>query len=216
MAPTDDDPSSSPPQLRGPPPGATAPPDHVVNGKPQIYEIFNAGRSEERRFPSGPAAMTTAAGATASSSAAPPGSSPSSQGVTKQQQHAPSFTEGVQSIKSDDFFRIHKIPCARSGFMTGIAAGAVVGMGRFVFGARIGRATNWAFGSFMLGSIVQWEVCQYQVRQEKVGMARVIEVMDRKQAEKKAQAQEAVARRRREAEEKAKEEEARKRWYKFW
>lgn len=100
--------------------------------------------------------------------------------------------------------------------MTGIAAGAVVGMGRFVFGARIGKATNWAFGSFLLGSIAQWEYCQYQVRQEKAGMARVIEVMDRKQAEKKAQAQEAAARRRQQAEEKAKEELAKKRWYKFW
>lgn len=82
--------------------------------------------------------------------------------------------------------------------------------------ARIGKATNWAFGSFLIGSIAQWEYCQYQVRQEKAGMARVIEVMDRKQAEKKAQAQAAAARRRQQAEEKAKEELAKKRWYKFW
>ncbi|KAH7029128.1 uncharacterized protein B0I36DRAFT_128643 [Microdochium trichocladiopsis] len=215
MAPSDDD---VPPRLRGPPPGATAPPEHITNGKPQIYEIFNAGRSEERRFPSG--AITTNSSdhvGSNSSSGRPPDQTTATTGKPQQQQNQrPTFTEGVQSIKSEDFLKIHKMPCARSGLMTGIAAGAVVGMGRFVFGARIGKATNWAFGSFLLGSIVQWEVCQYHVRQEKAGMARVIEVMDRKQAEKKAQAQEAAARRRREAEEKAKEEEAKKRWYKFW
>lgn len=45
-------------------------------------------------------------------------------------------------------------------------------------------------------------------------MARVVEVIDRKQAEKKAQAAEA-ARLRREAAEKARQEAERK-WYKFW
>jgi len=207
---------SEPPRVRGPPPGATAPPEHITNGKPQIYEIFNAGRSEERRFPSGaidPSTNTTATSAAGPTSAGAQGGQPRQH---QQQTQRPTFTEGVQSIKSDDFLKIHRIPCARSGFMTGIAAGAVVGMGRFVFGARIGKATNWAFGSFLLGSIAQWEYCQYQVRQEKAGMARVIEVMDRKQAEKKAQAQEAAARRRQQAEEKAKEELAKKRWYKFW
>lgn len=81
------------------------------------------------------------------------------------------------------------------------------------FTARIPKAANWAFGSFLLGSIIQFEVCQAQRYQERAAMARVVEVIDRKQAEKKAQAEEA-ARLKREAQEKAAA--AKKSWYKFW
>lgn len=66
----------------------------------------------------------------------------------------------------------------------------------------------------MLGSVIQFEVCQYQREEEKKAMARVVEVIDRKQAEKKAKADE-VARLRSEAREKAREA-AQKSWYKFW
>lgn len=129
-APSSDNSEPQPPRVRGPPPGATAPPEHITNGKPQIYEIFNAGRSEERRFPSG--AIDSATGT--NTTTFPPTSTGGQQ--QQQTQQRPTFTEGVQSIKSDDFLKIHRMPCARSGFMTGIAAGAVVGMGRFVFGGK--------------------------------------------------------------------------------
>lgn len=66
----------------------------------------------------------------------------------------------------------------------------------------------------MLGSVIQFEVCQYQKDEEKKAMARVVEVIDRKQAEKKAKAEEA-ARLRAEAREKRKQA-AQKSWYKFW
>lgn len=66
----------------------------------------------------------------------------------------------------------------------------------------------------MLGSVIQFEVCQYQREQERAAMARAVEIMDRKQAEKKAKAEE-VARLRAEAREKAKQA-AQKSWYKFW
>ncbi|KAI1129803.1 hypothetical protein F5Y10DRAFT_145676 [Nemania abortiva] len=180
----DDD---TPPKLRGPPPGATEPPDHVK--KPQIYEIFNSPTTPENSH------STTA----------------SSEGQPARPSR-PTFKEGVQSIKSDDFLKIHHIPCAREGFMTGIGAGTVVGMGRYFVGARAPKAANWAFGAFLLGSVIQWEYCQAQRRKERAAMARVVEVMDRKQAEKKAQAEEA-ARLRREAE---MAKQAQKSWYKFW
>lgn len=79
--------------------------------------------------------------------------------------------------------------------------------------AKAPKAANWAFGAFLLGSIVQWEYCQAQRRKERAAMARVVEVIDRKQAEKKAQAAEA-ARLKRVSEEKA--QQAQKSWYKFW
>jgi cytochrome c oxidase assembly protein subunit 20 len=66
----------------------------------------------------------------------------------------------------------------------------------------------------MAGSIIQFEVCRYQRDEERKAMARVVEVMDRKQAEKAAKAEE-VARLRAEAREKAKQAEQ-KSWYKFW
>jgi cytochrome c oxidase assembly protein subunit 20 len=67
----------------------------------------------------------------------------------------------------------------------------------------------------MLGSIISWEFCQYARAQERAAMARVVEVVDRKQAEKKAKAEEA-ARLRAEKVEKARQAEEAKRWYKFW
>jgi cytochrome c oxidase assembly protein subunit 20 len=76
------------------------------------------------------------------------------------------------------------------------------------------KAANWAAGSFVLGSVIQWEVCRYQREQERVAMARVVEVIGRKEAEKKQKAEEA-ARRKAEAQEKAREA-AKKSWYKFW
>ncbi|KAI8633528.1 hypothetical protein F5Y19DRAFT_244860 [Xylariaceae sp. FL1651] len=178
------------PRLRGPPPGATEPPDHVK--KPQIYEVFH--------------------GATPSEGGQSIGAS-EGQGQQPNRPSRPTFREGIKSIKTDDFLRIHQIPCAREGFMTGIGAGAAVGMGRYFVGATAPRAANWAFGAFLLGSVIQWEYCQAQRRKEIAAMARVVEVIDRKQAEKKAQAAEA-ARLKQEADEKARQ--AQKSWYKFW
>ncbi|KAI0116134.1 cytochrome oxidase biogenesis protein, Cox20 subunit [Hypoxylon sp. NC0597] len=179
--------NNEPPRVRGPPPGVTTVPEHVKT--PQIYEIFPGPNPQDQ------------------AGAATEGQKSSSQ---------PTITEGLRSIKRDDFFNVHQIPCARQGFMTGIGAGAAVGMGRYFVGARVPTAANWAFGAFFIGSIIQWEYCRAKRANEKAAMARAVEVMDRKQAEKKAQAAEA-ARLKREAEEKARQEAATKKsWYKFW
>ncbi|KAI1761082.1 hypothetical protein GGR53DRAFT_469700 [Hypoxylon sp. FL1150] len=179
---------NQPPRLRGPPLGATEPPEHVK--EPQIYEIFPGSK------PTDPAEGST------------DGQKSPSQ---------PSITEGIQSIKPNDFLNVHQIPCARQSLLTGIGAGAVVGMGRFVVGGRIPRAANWAFWSFFLGSIGQWEYCRAQRANEKANVARIVQVMDKKQAEKKAQAEEAARLRKEQAEEKARQEAAAKKsWYKFW
>ncbi|KAI1851331.1 hypothetical protein JX265_000435 [Neoarthrinium moseri] len=178
------------PQPRGPPPGATAPPEHV--DKPQVYEIFHGSKPEDRD------------GSLASAPTSP--EAPNNK--------RPTIADGLKTIKSDDWLKVHQIPCARQGFLTGIGAGALIGAGRYLFGARVPKAANWAAGGFLLGSIIQWEFCQYSRTQERVAMARAVEIIDRKQAEKKAKAEEA-ARRRAEANEKAKEA-AQKSWYKFW
>ncbi|KAI1108160.1 hypothetical protein F5Y14DRAFT_108225 [Nemania sp. NC0429] len=196
----DDNTPPPPPRLRGPPPGATEPPDHVK--QPQIYEIFHS---------------PTTTSSSSSSSSSPPAAGVEGQAQPQPDNtlSRPTFKDGVQSIKSDDWTKIHHIPCAREGFMTGIGAGTVVGAGRYFVGAKVPKAANWACGAFVLGSVVQWEYCQAQRRKERAAMARVVEVIDRKQAEKKAEAAEA-ARLRREAAEEEKARQARRSWYKLW
>ncbi|KAH9904373.1 hypothetical protein F4778DRAFT_60273 [Xylariomycetidae sp. FL2044] len=184
---------NEPPRLRGPPPGATEPPEHVK--QPQIYEVFHGSSSSSSRPEPEWRQQENVAG------------------QKKATPEQPTIKEGFQSIKTDDFWNIHKVPCARESFLTGIGAGAIVGFGRVVLGARIPKAANWAFGSFVVGNIIQWEYCRAQRAKEKEAMLRVVEVMDRKQAEKKAQAVEA-ARLKREADEKA--QQARKSWYRVW
>ncbi|KAI0129158.1 hypothetical protein BJ170DRAFT_362103 [Xylariales sp. AK1849] len=176
------------PQPRGPPPGATAPPDHVSG--PQVYEIFHGSKPEDRD-----GGLST---------------TPDSQ----KRPARPTITDAAKSIKSEDWLEVGQIPCARQGWMTGIGAGAVVGAGRYIMGARIPKAANWAAGTFMLGSIIQFEVCQYARAQERAAMARVVEVIDRKQAEKKAKAEEIATLRAERAE--IARQAAAKSWYKFW
>lgn len=97
------------PQPRGPPPGATAPPDHV--NKPQVYEIFHSSKPEDRD------------GSLATAPAEP-----------QDQNKRPTISDGIKSIKSEDWLKVHEIPCARHGFMAGIGSGFVVGVGRYITG----------------------------------------------------------------------------------
>jgi cytochrome c oxidase assembly protein subunit 20 len=108
----DDD---KPPRLRGPPPGATEPPEHVK--KPQIYEIFHGSKPQDQ----------------AEDSQTPPRPGPGT-GPTEKPQKPPTVVDAVKSIKPGDFFTVHQTPCARQGFMTGIGAGALIGALRFMIG----------------------------------------------------------------------------------
>jgi cytochrome c oxidase assembly protein subunit 20 len=44
----------------------------------------------------------------------------------------PTISEAVSMIKKDDFANVANTPCARQGFITGIASGAGIGGLRFV------------------------------------------------------------------------------------
>lgn len=55
-----------------------------------------------------------------------------SQGADKNPNARPTITDVVGMIKTEDFTNVHNTPCARQGFLTGIAAGAGVGGLRFV------------------------------------------------------------------------------------
>lgn len=100
--------SGAPPRLRGPPPGAAEPP---------VYEVFHGDNQQ-------------------TDNAQNPNDNPQTTTTTAPNANAtpPTLKDTIQSIKADDFLNVHRIPCARQGFLTGIGAGAVVGMGRYMFG----------------------------------------------------------------------------------
>ncbi|KAJ4170552.1 hypothetical protein NW754_006692 [Fusarium falciforme] len=125
----------------------------------------------------------------------------------------PTISEAVSMIKKDDFANVANTPCARQGFITGIASGAGIGGLRFVLRGNATSAANWAVGVFVLGSMASYEWCQYLRREERRQMKRHIEVVSenrREQAKKISEARQEHARL--EAEKKA----AEKAWYKFW
>ncbi|KAJ0386139.1 hypothetical protein COL922a_005049 [Colletotrichum nupharicola] len=121
--------------------------------------------------------------------------------------------EVVKNIKSEDFTTFAQAPCARDGLLTGIAAGFVVGGLRLVFKGTIGKASNWAVGSFLLGAAGRHEYCQYERLQERNRMKRTVEVYQETMAEKRRK-EAAAALEQKKSEEAAKA--SQKAWYKFW
>ena len=85
--------------------------------------------------------------------------------------------------------------------------------------APIPKAANWAVGTFVFVAFANHEFCQYRRFLEKSHMKRAVEIIDRKKAEKEAEAKRKRDERRRLKEEadKAAEEAAKnKSSWKFW
>ena len=59
----------------------------------------------------------------------------------------PTISNAMGMIKSDDFANVHNTPCARQGFLTGIASAAGLGGLKFVVGgmakARLSAHASW-------------------------------------------------------------------------
>jgi hypothetical protein len=104
------DSSSTQPQPRGPPPGATAPPEHVKN--PKVYEVFNAP---------------------ANANSLPAGSGQNTAGGRPEN---PSLTEGIKTVRLADFKQVHQYPCVREALLTGIGGGFGMGAIRAVWGSK--------------------------------------------------------------------------------
>jgi len=178
--------------LRGPPPGAEAPPDHVKN--PKIYEVFNAP---------------------ASANDLPQGSGQNTAGGRVE---VPSLAEAVKTVRLEDFKQVHMYPCVRESLLSGIAGAFAVGGVRSLMGTPIARACNWAVGTFCFLGIGSYEFCLQKRKLEKANMKRAVEIIDRKKLEKEKQAQAKREERRRlkeEADRKA-EEAAKRSFWKFW
>ncbi|KAF3763579.1 hypothetical protein M406DRAFT_243352, partial [Cryphonectria parasitica EP155] len=123
--------------------------------------------------------------------------------------------EAVTTIKADDFLKVHQAPCTREGLLTGIGSGSAIGFLRYIVGAPIPKAANWAVGSGVAVSVIAYEYCQYQRRVERANMKRVVEVVTKKQAEQKRQEDEKRLQRQTE-QELAPQKTAQKSWYRFW
>lgn len=124
-----------------------------------------------------------------------------------------SVGEVVKTINTDDFLKVHQTPCARDGFLQGIAGGAVIGGLRYVTGAPIPKSANWAVGAFVLAATGSYEYCQYNRRLQRENMKRTVEVYTQRAAESKAKQD---AKKRAEEEAEAARVAAQKSWYKIW
>ncbi|KAK2595557.1 hypothetical protein QQS21_006731 [Conoideocrella luteorostrata] len=135
------------------------------------------------------------------------------QPTDKRSNAAPTISKAVGMIKKDDFTNIHNTPCARQGFLAGIAAGAGVGGLKFVLRGNAVKAANWAVGMFILGSTASYEYCQYLRRAERIQMKRHIEVVTES---KREQARKAAEEKQQHLKLEQKRIAAQKPWYKVW
>ncbi|KAI9731420.1 MAG: hypothetical protein M1818_007810 [Claussenomyces sp. TS43310] len=176
---------------RGPPPGASAPPDHVKT--PQIYEVFHAP-SSANDLPEG-----------------------SGQNTAGARPEVPSLNEAIKTVRLGDFRQVYMYPCVRDSLLTGIGGAFAVGGIRGLMGTPVMKACNWAVGTFCFLGIGSYEFCLQKRKLEKANMKRAVEIIDRKKAEKEAQAQAKREERRRVKEEADRKlEESKRSSWKFW
>lgn len=97
------------PSSRGPPPGATEPPDHVKS--PKIYEVFNAPPANENALPEG-----------------------SGQNTAGWKNEAPSLTNAIKTVRIQDFKQVYMYPCVRESLLAGIGGGFALGGVRALLG----------------------------------------------------------------------------------
>ena len=143
------------------------------------------------------------------------------------------LVDAVKTVKWQDFMTVHQQPCARDGFVTGIAGGGATGALMWVIGSMsnhfltifitmltqclepVARATNWAVLGFVFMSFGAYEICNYKRKVEKTGVRMMHEVMEEKRQKQKEQKELAKAeaeRRKREREEEWK----RRPWWRKW
>ncbi|PFH57687.1 hypothetical protein XA68_14697 [Ophiocordyceps unilateralis] len=126
----------------------------------------------------------------------------------------PTISDAIATISKKDLLQVASLPCAREGFLTGIAAGAGLGGLKFLLHGNVPKSVNWAVGIFVVGSAASYEYCQFRRRAQRLRLIRQMEIVNdqRRELARKA-AEEKETRRREEEEERAK---AQKSWYKFW
>ena len=84
------------------------------------------------------------------------------------------FKAAMKSVSLSDFSfeKLTSIPCLRDAGMVGFSSFFVLGTLTFLIHKNPTRATNWAMGGLLLGSIVGWEQCRHK-RQRSFDIAQV-------------------------------------------
>jgi cytochrome c oxidase assembly protein subunit 20 len=100
---------SNQPSARGPPPGATEPPEHVKT--PKVYEVFHSPPQNANALPEG-SGLNTAGG----------------------RERPPALADAVKTIKLEDFKKVHMYPCVRESLLMGIGGGFGIGGIRALWG----------------------------------------------------------------------------------
>ncbi|KAK3619687.1 hypothetical protein LTR22_025896 [Elasticomyces elasticus] len=103
---------------------------------------------------------------------------------------APEVTlaNAVKDLGWKDFSELPKRPCVRDALLTGIGSGFAFGGVKTIFGA-VWTSCSYAVFSFCFGSVGMYQYCLYRRQAEKDGMMRVIDVMNKKDIERKAREQ---------------------------
>lgn len=97
--------------IRGPPPGATDPPEYVKTPN-KVYEVFHSPPS---------------------ANALPEGSGLNTAGAREKQ---PTLTEGIKTIRLGDFKQVHMYPCVRESLLMGIGSAFGIGGIRALWGGK--------------------------------------------------------------------------------
>jgi len=101
---------SNQPPLRGPPPGAIEPPEHVKTPS-KVYEVFHSPPQNANALPEG-SGQNTAGG----------------------RGKAPALTDAIKTVKLEDFKKVHMYPCVRESLLMGIGGGFGIGGIRALWG----------------------------------------------------------------------------------
>ncbi|KAL8708022.1 MAG: hypothetical protein Q9220_007018 [cf. Caloplaca sp. 1 TL-2023] len=113
------------------------------------------------------------------------------------------IVDALKMIRLSDFREVHKKPCTREGFLTGIGAAFGVGGIRAILGepAPVFTACSWAVGAFAFGSFAMHEFCQRKRKLEKAGIERVNAALNQKRIDDEKRREEVRKTRRRAKEE---------------
>jgi Protein of unknown function (DUF3767) len=114
---------SNQPAPRGPPTGATEPPEHVKTPN-KVYEVFHSPPQNANALPEG-WGQNTAGG----------------------REKPPAITDAVKTIKLEDFKKVHMYPCVRESLLMGIGSGFGIGGIRALWG---GMFTYSCLGGLLL------------------------------------------------------------------
>ncbi|KAK3071435.1 hypothetical protein LTR53_008640 [Teratosphaeriaceae sp. CCFEE 6253] len=101
----------------------------------------------------------------------------------------PTVGNALAMVSWDGITALPSRPCVRDALLTGLGGGFVMGGVRAVFGAAVWNACSWAVASTLLASSGMYQYCYYRRHAEKEGMLRVVEIMQRKEVERKAREQ---------------------------